>query len=79
MEKKVKEEDFFRDGMSGAEWKDALYRFVSACQENHQQVPLWARMQMDEEKIIPNAAKPVPGSDFAKAMEDIDREFGLID
>lgn len=67
----VNESDYFRENMSAEEQEKAMKDFVEACKKEHQQVPIWIRMQMDEEDIIP------PSKDLQKALEDIDEEFGV--
>ncbi len=68
---KVKEEDFFKENMTAEEFNDALNDFVEACEEAGQQIPLWVRMQLDEEEITP------PDPDLVKALEELDKEFGV--
>ena len=67
----VRAEDYFKEGMSAEEYEDALNDFVEACEEEGQQIPLWARMQIDEEEITP------PDPELTEALEEIDREFGV--
>ena len=75
---KVKESDYFHEGMSWEEKMDALQEFVIDCQKAHQPIPLWARMQMDdEESITPPDYKNVNVPELKKALEDIDKEFGV--
>ena len=69
--KKVKEEDYFRDNMSPDEFEDALNDFVEACEEAGEQIPLWVRMQLDEEEITP------PDPELTAELDRIDKEFGI--
>lgn len=67
----VRAEDYFKEGMSAEEFEDALNDFVEACEEAGEQIPLWARMQMDDEEITP------PDPELTKALEEVDKEFGV--
>lgn len=67
----VKESDYFHKGMTFEERSKAIDEFVEACQKEGQQIPLWIRMQLDEEEVIP------PDPELKKALEDIDKEFGV--
>ena len=67
----VNEKDQFKRGMSPEEYNDALNDFVEAFEEAGEQIPICARMQMDEEEITP------PDPELTKALEEIDKEFGV--
>lgn len=67
----VKESDYFHDGMDAEEFEQAINDFVEACKKEKQPIPMWVRMQLDEENIIP------PSDELVKALEEIDKEFGV--
>ena len=67
----VKESDYFHEDMDFEEFQKALKEFVEACKKEKQQIPLWVRMQMDEENIIP------PSDELKEELEKIDKEFGI--
>ena len=57
--------------MTPEEFEDALSDFVDACEEAGEQIPLWARMQMDDEEITP------PDPELVKALEEVDKKYGV--
>lgn len=67
----VRESDYFHKGMTSAERDDAIERYVKACEKANQQIPMWIRMQLDEEEIIP------PDPELVKELDKVDREFGI--
>ena len=67
----VNEKDYFKGNMTPEEYEDALNDFVEACEDAGEQIPLWARMQIDEEEITP------PDPKLTEELEKIDREFGV--
>ena len=66
----VRIEDYFKKGMSEDEYDDALVEFADACEDEGQKIPLWVRMELDEEVVT------VP-DDLKKALAEIDEEFGV--
>lgn len=73
----VDEKDYFRDNMDRDDFEKALSDFVEACEKEGQQVPLWARMQLGEEEIIPPDYDEVNDPELQEALEEIDKEFGV--
>ena len=69
--KTVKESDFFHEGMSSKGFEEAVGKYAKACEDAGEQIPIWVRMQMDEEEITP------PDPELTKALEEVDKEFGV--
>ena len=67
----VNEKDYFKEGMDEEEFDKALKDYVAACKKAKQHLPIWVRMQLDEEKVTP------PDPDLERALKEIDKEFGV--
>jgi len=67
----VKIDDYFKKGMSPKEIKDAAERFAMKCEEEGQPVPMWVRMQLDDEETV-----TLP-PDMEMALKRVDHEFGV--
>lgn len=67
----VDESKYFHEGMSYEERKRAINDFVEACEEEGEQIPLWVRMEMDEEEIEP------PSPELEEVYRQIDEKYGV--
>jgi len=67
----VDEKDYFKENMTPEEYEDALNDYVEACEEAKEPIPLWVRMQLDDEEIIP------PDPELTKELDEIDKKFGV--